>query len=186
MSRALGRLAARALVGAALALAAAGALAGCGYRPVHGGPAPERFAVVLVSSNVPDAVASDEVVAGVRDELALHGALARGASYPRCEVEVLRADEAAEGIAAAKNPDGVLVPEARATRVGIVARAWVVRSRGGPRERDTGDVRALEITRVADDARAASFQHEDTLRAAGRRVGRRLGARLLGLPAASD
>ena len=161
-------------------------LGACGYRPVHGGAAPERFSVVLASTNLPDAVASDEVVAGLRDELARSGALAAGESYPRCEIEVLRMDEASEGITATPNPDGVLVPEARATRVGVVARAWIVRSKDGPRERDTGDLRAMETVAVAPDARAATFRHADSLRAASRRLGRRVGTRILGLPTASD
>jgi len=162
------------------------AIGACGYRPVHGGGAPERFSVVLASSNVPDAVASDEVVAGVRDELARSGALTGGDSYPRCEIEVLRADEASEGIGATPNADGVLLPDARATRVGLVARGWIVRSKDGPRERDTGDMRAMEVVAVASDARAATFRHADALRAAGRRLGRRMGTRLLGLPTASE
>jgi hypothetical protein len=174
----------RASLGIALAFGAL--LAACGYRVVHGGGAPERFSVVLTSSNLPDAVASDEVVAGVRDELARTGSLASGESYPRCEVEVLRADEASEGIGATPNSDGVLLPEARGTRVGVVARAWIVRSKDGPRERDTGDVRAMEVVAVAQDARVATFRHSDALRAAGRRVGRRMGTRILGLPSASD
>lgn len=171
---------------AARALAIALTLSACGYRAVHGGPAAERFAVVLASSKVADAVAADEVVAGVRDALARSGALRSGEAYPRCEVEVLRADEAAEGVAAAPNAEGVLVPEARALRVGLVARAWIVRAEGAPRERDTGDMRAREIASVASDARAATFRHADALRAAGRRVGERVGARILGLPVASD
>ncbi|MCW5816586.1 MAG: hypothetical protein KIT84_36650 [Labilithrix sp.] len=159
----------------------------CGYRAVHGGDAPvERYAVVLASSSVPDVVASDEVVAGVREELAKNGALASGDAYPRCEVEVLRADESAEGIGAARNPDGVLLPDARATRVGVVARAWLVRRKDGPRERDTGDVRALDTIAVAPNARAASFQHTDALRSAARRAGTRMGARLLGRPSAGE
>jgi hypothetical protein len=166
------------------ALALALALTACGYRPVHGGE--ERFAVVLTSSNIPDAVASDEVVAGIRDELARAGALSAGQAYPRCEVEVLRADEAAEGIAASPNPDGVLLPEARATRVGVVARAWIVRSKDGPRERDTGDLRAMEVVGTAGDARSATFRQADAMRAASRRTGRRLGARILGLPVSTE
>lgn len=158
----------------------------CGYRPVHGEASSERFSVVLVSSNLPDAVAADEVVAGVRDELARAGALMSGDVYPRCEVEVLRVDEGAEGIVATTNTEGVLLPESRATRIGIVARAWIVRSNGGARERDTGDVRALEVAAVAPDARSATFHHLDTARAAGRRAGRRIGARILGLPTSSD
>lgn len=172
----------------ALALFALLGVAGCGYRPVHTShdAAKERFAVVLASSNVADAVASDEVLAGARDELSRSGALASGDAYPRCEIEVLRADEASEGIAAAANGDGVLVPNARATSIGIVARAWIVRAKDGQRERDTGDVRAMETVSVAPDARAATFRHVDAMRAASRRVGRRVGARILGLPTASD
>jgi hypothetical protein len=167
-------------------LAAALALGACGYRPVYGGSATERFSVVLATSNVPDAVASDEVVAGVRDELARASALEPGDAYPRCEVEVLRADEASEGISALPGASGAHLPDARATRVGVVARAWILRSKDGPRERDTGDVRAMEIVAAAADARTGTFRYVDALRAAGRRVGRRMGTRILGLPSASE
>lgn len=153
----------------------------CGYRPAFEGRGDEKLSVVLASSMVPDAAVSDEVVVGVREELARGGALAPGDGYPRAEIEVLRADEASEGISAL---DGE--PSARASRVGIVARAWIVRSKDGARERDTGDVRALENVAVAGDARTATFRHSDALKAAGRRAGRRIGSRLLGLPAASD
>jgi len=171
---------------AALALLlVSGALASCGYRSVHGGAA-EHLHVVLSESKVPDAVASDEVLAGVREELARGGALASGDGFPRCEVEVLRADEASEGVSATPEADGRLSPQSRATRVGLVARAWVVRTPGGERERDTGDVRAFEIVAVAPDARSSTFRHSDALRAAGRRVGKRLAARILGIPAPTD
>src|SRR5687767_11954285 len=81
----------------ALALAAAPASTACGYRAVYGGAGGARLHVALVRSLVPDAVASDEVVAGVRERLAREGMLADGDGYPRIEVEVLRADEIAEG-----------------------------------------------------------------------------------------
>ncbi|HVH43551.1 MAG TPA: hypothetical protein VM925_14450 [Labilithrix sp.] len=171
---------------ARISLAGTLLLTGCGYRPVHGGASSERFSVVLVSSNLPDAVASDEVVAGVRDELARSSSLSPGDAYPRCEVEVLRVDEASEGIGATSNGQGVLLPDARATRVGVVARAWIVRAKDGPRERDTGDVRAVDTVAVAADARAATFRHADAVRAVSRRVGRSMGTRLLGFPSASD
>lgn len=161
-------------------------LVACGYRPVHGAGATERFAVVRASSSIPDAAAADEVLAGVREELARAGALSPGAGYPRCEVEILRADEASEGVAAGVAEDGRLTPASRATRVGVVARAWIARGPGGGAERDTGDVRAMETVAVAPAAAAASFRHSDALRAAARRAGRRLGARILGLPAASE
>ncbi|MDB4998301.1 MAG: hypothetical protein JWM74_5733 [Myxococcaceae bacterium] len=161
-------------------------LTACGYSPVHTGVGDAHLHVVLAESKVPDAVASDEVLAGVREELARSGSLAAGGGFPRCEVEILRIDEASEGIAATPGSSGDLVPEARATRVGLVARAWVLRAPGGDRERDTGDVRAFETVAIAPDARSATFRHSDALRAAGRRVGRRLASRILGLPSAND
>jgi hypothetical protein len=164
----------------------AAACASCGYAPVHTGVADEHLHVVLSTSRVPDAVASDEVLAGVREELARGGALASGEGYPRCEVEILRADEASEGIAAVPDSAGRLQPQSRATRVGLVARAWVLRAPGGEHERDTGDVRAFETVAIAGDSRAATFRHSDALRAAGRRVGQRLASRIMGLPSPSE
>lgn len=172
---------------AALAALAAVLSASCGYAPVHAG-VHQKLHVALVESKVPDAAATDEVLVGAREELARMGALAPGDGYPRLEIEVLRADEASEGIDSAPNQDGRLVPQSRATRVGIVARGWVMRAAAGAgeRERDTGDVRAFETVGAAQDARAAAFRQSDALRVAGRRAGKRLAARVLGLPAASD
>jgi hypothetical protein len=169
-----------------LRLALVALLASCGYAPVHSGVGAEHLHVVLADSKIPDAVASDEVLAGVREELARTGSLASGDGFPRCEVEILRMDEASEGIAAAPGADGRLLPQARATRVGLIARAWVLRTAGGDRERDTGDVRAFETVAIAGDARAATFRHSDALRAAGRRVGKRLASRIMGLPSANE
>lgn len=169
-----------------IAAVAAAASASCGYAPVHTGVADEHLHVVLSTSRVPDAVASDEVLAGLREELARGGALASGDGYPRCEVEILRADEASEGIEAAPDTTGRLQPQSRATRIGLVARAWVLRAPGGEHERDTGDVRAFETVTIASDSRAATFRYSDALRAAGRRVGQRLAMRIMGLPSASD
>lgn len=180
------RLPRRAL-GALITAALCAVGGGCGYTPVHAGLR-EPMHVTLASSKVADAVATDEVLAGAREELARFGVLAPGDGYPRCEIEVLRADEASEGIAALGDDtsSGSLAPRARATRVGVVARAWVVYTPGGQRERDTGDIRTFTTADVAGDARAATFRHAGALRAAGRVVGRRLAARILGLPAASD
>lgn len=161
-------------------------LAGCGYQSVHAGAGREHLHVVLASSKVPDAIASDEVLAGVRESLARSASLAAGDGYPRCEVEVLRADEASEGIAASTNVDGRLLPESRATRVGIVARAWVIRAPGEAPTRDTGDVRAGDATAVAGSGAASAFQADDAYRAAARRVGQKLGLRVLGLPTSSE
>jgi hypothetical protein len=159
---------------------------GCGYRPVYGGDAPPRLHVKLVRTLIPDAVASDEVTAGLRETLARAGALEGGDGYPRVEVEVLRADEASEGIAAGSHG-----PVARATDVGITARAWIVRAAGATPESDTGDLRAEETLAVdenagAPDPRASEFHQADALRAAARRLGRRLAHKVTGEPAATD
>jgi hypothetical protein len=183
----MGRAIRRASASAMVALAAVSLSCGsCGYAPVHTGVADEHLHVVLSVSRVPDAVASDEVLAGVREELARGGALASGDGYPRCEVEILRADDASEGIAATPDAAGRREPQSRATRVGLVARAWVLRAPRGDHERDTGDVRAFETVSVESDSRAATFRHSDALRAAGRRVGQRLASRIMGLPSAND
>ncbi len=164
---------------------AAGVLASCGYTPVHEG-IHEKLHVALADTKVADAAATDEVLVGAREELARMGALDVGTGYPRVEIEVLRADEASEAIAVGPNEDGRLLPRARATRVAIVARAWVRRSKDGDMERDTGDVRVFETLAVASDARSATFKHSDALRVAGRRAGKRLATRIMGLPAPTE
>jgi hypothetical protein len=172
----------------ALALAALVALGlpSCGYRALYADADGERLHVALSRSLVPDAVASDEVLSGVREELAREGALAAGEGYPRVEVEVLRADESSEGVAAVGG-----APRARGTEVGLVVRAWIVRAAGAVHERDTGDVRAMDAVGIDTregklDPRADALHHDDALRAVARRVGRRLAARLLGHPVAVD
>ena len=168
----------------------------------HGVGRATRLHVVLVGARVADAVANDEVVSGLRVALAREGALAPGVGYPRVEVAVLRADEKSEAIAVARDGAGERVPRARATQVGIVARAWIVRTPAGAREADTGDVRALDRVESpgtdcalgddsADCAGAAaliteSMRHDDALRAVARRVGEKLAARVLGHPVARD
>ena len=177
---------------AALGLALGFGVAGCGYQPVHGGEnaTAERLHVHLVNARVADAITSDEVASGARNTLAKEGALAPGAGYPRVEIEVLRADETSEGVIAVGGARGV--PRARASEIGIVARAWLVRTEGGVRERDTGDVRAFDLVAtpargdIGGDLAAESFRHDDALRAVARRVGQRLALRILGHPVAKD
>jgi hypothetical protein len=167
----------------------------CGYRPVYGGEGAERLRVVLARAPVADAAAADEVVSGVREELAREGALASGDGYPRIEIEVTRLDEASDAIAAVGGASGIQVPAARATEVGVVARAWLVRVERGEHERDTGDVRVFvvtgatqagEATPSASPAALDALRFEDALRAAGRRTGIRLARRLLGEPAPAE
>jgi len=164
---------------------------GCGYRALYAQPGEAHFSVVLVRARVADALANDEVVSGVRTTLAREGALSAGTGYPRVEVEVLRADEASEGIASsvdASNPSGTRVPQARATQVGVLARAWIVRAQNGVHEADTGDVRAFNVVESAGGTAlvAEGLRHDDALRAAARRVGQRLALRVLGHPVARD
>ncbi len=161
----------------------------CGYRAVYATAAEARLHVKLLRTLAPDSVASDEVAAGVRDELARAGMLEPGDGYPRAEIEVLRSDEASEGIAASSGE-----PVARATDIGLVARAWVARAAGAVPEQDTGDLRAQEVIAVDEtnggagmrDPRASAFHTADALRAAARRLGRKLARRLMGHPAASE
>jgi hypothetical protein len=169
----------------------------CGYHSVYagygGGAAAERLHVKLVRTLLPDVIASDEVTAGLRDELARGGALEAGDGFPRVEVEVLRGDEASEAIGVGtSSPNSAWgPPAARATDVGVTARAWIVRSAGAPPENDTGDLRAEEVLAVdeTDGVRNPAgdmFHHADGLRAAARRLGRKLAHKVLGQPAASE
>jgi hypothetical protein len=170
------------------------AVVSCGYRPLYGGEAPLQLHVRLVRTLIPDAVASDEVASGVREELARDGALRAGDGYPRVEIEVLRESESSEDIAA--EPNG---PIARGTGVALVARAWIVRAEGAAPEGDTGDLRSEVV--IATDlpaagtttsasaqaaARSNAFHFTDALRAAARRLGIQLARKVSGLPAASD
>jgi hypothetical protein len=154
--------------------------ASCGYRALHSGEAYERLHVSLARARIANAAAADDVLIGVREELARDAALASGDGYPRVEVEIVRADEVSEAIA------GGAAPRARSSSVGLVARAWVVRAPGGERERDTGDVRALDAVAPGADARTDLLQYDEAQRAVARRLGRKLGARVLGHPAMSD
>jgi hypothetical protein len=162
-------------------LISAALLCSCGYRPLYGGEAPERFAVVGAAPLVADASVVAEVEAGVRAGLSRAGALRSGEGYPRVVVEVLRIDGSSAGIA-----DVAGSPLARGTELGVVARAWIERERAGEPMRDTGDVRTLEVSSAASDARLESLRQADALRAAGRRLGERLARRILGEPDAPD
>ncbi len=181
------RVARAVLVGWALA-----ATLSCGYGPVYagGGAGQGRLHVKLVRSLVADAVASDEVAQGVREELARHGVLEGGEGYPRVELEVLRADESSEGLAA--GAAGAPAPAARGTAVALVARGWVVSQPGATAERDSGDLRAEDIIVVDEgpttgpDPRSSVFHYADAQRAAARRLGQKIARRVMGFPSATE
>ena len=160
--------------------------ASCGYRAAYGGEGQARLRVKLVRSLVADAVAADEVASGVREELAAEGSLESGDGWPRAEIEVLRASESSEGVAARAG-----APFARGIDVGIVGRAWIVPEAGAAHEHDTGDLRAEEVIAVdqtggAADPLSGEFHGADALRAAARKLGRKLARKLMGHPVASE
>jgi hypothetical protein len=181
-------------------------LPSCGYRPLYAGDCVEEpLAVVGIAPLVADTSIVAEVEAGVRAGLARAGQLGKGGGYPRVVVEVLRIDAASEGIAAV--PGGIRPPPvptpgqgtgqpvpssgpssplARGTRVGVLARAWVERTPGGAKERQTGDLRAVDLMQAESDATLEALRWDDTSRAAARRLGGRLARRVLGEPDAPD
>lgn len=181
----------------ALALLAL-SVSGCGYRALYAGdPGAEAMAVVGIAPLVADASVVAEVEAGVRAGLARAGLLRGGHGYPRVVVEVLRLDAATEAVQAL--PGGVrtegaggegsplpLRPLARATRVGVVARAWLERAAGASKERETGDLRTVDVMQVEADARLEALRSDDATRAAARRLGERLARRVLGEPETPD
>ena len=115
--------------------------------------------------------------------LAREGALLAGDGYPRLEIEVLRIDETSEGVAATP----FITPQARGTRLGVLARGYVEAREGAPPGADTGDMRASAlVTSPLGDPKAELFGREDTLRAVARRLGQKLAARALGHPAPSE
>ena len=158
----------------------------CGYHAAYGGQEPGRLHVKLVRTLVPDAVASDEVLSGLREELLREGALEPGDGWPRAEIEVLRATESSEGIAARAGG-----PFARGIDVGVTGRAWIVPVPGAAPERDTGDMGAEEVISVDEtagvvDLRSSWFHQSDAMRAAARQLGRSLARKLMSRSAASE
>jgi hypothetical protein len=179
----------RASLGASILLAAAMPLASCGYAPVYPAGGAGRLHVKLVRSLIADPVAADEVAQGVREELARQGCLEQGEGFPRVEIEVVAEGESGAGLIA--GGPGALAPSARATAVSIVGRGWVAAEAGAPAQRDSGDLRAEASFAVDEntaglDPRASTFHSADALRSAARRLGSKIGRRVLGMPSASE
>ncbi|HEX7604570.1 MAG TPA: hypothetical protein VF316_23290 [Polyangiaceae bacterium] len=160
-----------------------GLLASCGYRPLYGGAPPRALHVHLSRVAVADTVVATEVERGAREALAREGALLAGDGYPRLEIEVLRIDETSEGVATTP----FITPQARGTRLGVLARAYVQAREGAPAEADTGDMRTSDlVTSPLGDPKAELFGREDTLRAVARRLGQKLAGRAMGHPVPSE
>lgn len=154
----------------------------CGYQPLYATPGGEAFHVHLSKNLTASAVVADEVLRGARETLAKEGALASGDGYPRLEIEVLRADESSEGIVSMNAPEGQ-VPKARASELGVVVRAFVLRRSGAAAELDTGDLReGLLAGAPLGDSVRETWQREDSLRAVARRLGGRAAMKVLGHP----
>ena len=160
-------------------------LPACGYRPIAGyersGAEGPRLHVVFGPRTVPAARAHDALVGAVSSRLAEARELAGGTGYPRLEVELVRIDETAEGLASAGD-----VPLSRGLRITVVGRARVLR---GPNEAaafDTGDVSAHVTLSSSGPAPQALVLREEATMGAARLLGRRLAERALGLPSPSD
>lgn len=168
-------------LGLPLVLGATALCGGCGYHAAFSGAAPSyRLSVVSAPLTIPHPEVLQATLAGVRAELGRDGALAAGQAFPRLVVEVLRVDEVASGIAAMPTSAG-LVPLARASAVGVTARAWVEEKSGASPARDTGDVRCVETVAQDADPLAGSVAVEQAARAAGRRAGEAVARRALGM-----
>jgi hypothetical protein len=159
------------------------ATSGCGYHAAYGGEdRPLRALTVgAAPARAADIGALSALLAGARRELSRQSALRGGSGYPRLVVELVRIDEVAAGIAALPGPDGASAPLARASAIGVTARAWVEERTGAPRSRDTADVRRVETVMQGSDALAGMVAYEEASRAAASRVGEALARRALGI-----
>jgi hypothetical protein len=133
-----------------------------------------------VIANVADVAAALEVEQGMREALMREGALATSGVCPCVVVEVSRIDHAAGAIVAGGDDN----PHAASQITAVVARATVDDGKGNTLF-DTGDVRA-EANYVAATQVSEALRGQDASRSAARRVGRMLGARLLGHASASE
>ncbi len=124
-----------------------------------------------------------EVVRGTTGALAKEGLLRAGdaSSYPRVEVEVLRIDEAPNGIAASAG-----APLGRGHEVAVIARAVLRTEASGEGHRDTGDVRGQVFVARAPTLSRADAELDAATLAAARRAGRLLGESLAGHPIATE
>ncbi len=158
----------------------------CGYQPLYATPGGDAFHVHLSKNFTASAIVAEEVLRGARETLAKEGALASGEGYPRLDIEVLRADETSEGMVAVNAPPTngeTQIPKARASELGVVVRAFVTRRSGGAAELDTGDLRQDVLAGAPlGDAVRETWQREDALRAAARRLGGRVVLKVLGHP----
>jgi hypothetical protein len=170
----------------AASLALAVLCAGCGYHLVHAASDPlGPFSVTAGPLRAPDAALAAAAEEGARAELSRAGALAGRGAPAEIEIEIVRVDEASEGIALTR-PD---LPLARGVRVTATGRARIRPAGGTAAERETGDVQASEVAAGAAGASsmgAAAVTRDEAGRRAARRLGEILVRRLLGVPAPGE
>jgi hypothetical protein len=170
----------------AISLVAASLVAsgpGCGYHLANAPSDPlGPFTIAGGAVHAPDSALAAAAEEGARAELAREGQLeARGAGSV-IEIELLRVDEASEGIAS--GPSGS--PTARAVTVTATGRARIRRARGAAVERDSGEVRVGETAATAPSVAAGVVVRDEAARAAARRLGEALVRRLLGVPSPGE
>ena len=160
------------------------ALPACGLpprplrRPIPFGP----FSLASSPLRVPDAALAAAAEEGARAELSRAGQLGGRGAPGEIEVEILRVDETGEGVALGAQG----IPLARGVRVTAVGRARL--RRAGKVERDTGDVRASDVTAAAalGGYPGGGGPGREAGRAAARRLGEALVRKLLGVPDPGD
>lgn len=165
-----------------LALMVSLALVGCGYRPLRSGLAgTPRIRVEAAVAHVPGGAITgiaDEAALGARGELAKWGALAGSDAKDRLRVEVVRLDEASEGIGTIDSPEGAL-PRGRGVRLRVTARGTVE----GPGGRyETRDVEATEVVAAPEDPLAWDALRAGAVRTLARTAGALVAREVLGIP----
>ena len=151
-------------------------MTGCGYRPVYGSAAGQRYEVVAGRFATASFEAVQAAVGGVRSELGAAEAL--GSGFPQVVVEVLRVDDRSIGVRSMGNT----APLARGTEIVVVGRARVLSATGAPPALDTGDMsRAAQYAAGASPTADAAARSR-AVRDAARSLGKALGRAVLGLP----
>lgn len=174
----------RALADARLrALAVAALLSGCGYRPLHHGLAGRpRIQVVAAEAQTPAGAGADvaeELASGARAELARYGALGGSESPDRLSLQLVRLDDASEGIAVADAR-----PHARGIRLRVIARGVVRRAPSGGAEDawETADVETSELVPSSSDPLAWDAARRAAARMVARKAGALVAREVLGVP----
>jgi len=154
---------------------------GCGYHAVYASAPADRLSVGLGQLLIPDTVAAQAALNGVRAEFAAAGRLADAAAYPRVMVDVLRVDELSRAI----HVEGA-APRASGMSIGVTVRARLIEHPEQEPSSDSGDVRRAAVVTGYSDPRADRAAYELAVRAAAERAGKAAARILLGIPEPAD